>query len=95
MTFGEHERAVGRLAARLAARGVGPGDRVGLFAPNSPEWTATFFAVLEVGAIVVPCNGWWSADEVAHACELTTPDGRGGRRSTRRGACPTDRRCWR
>ena len=73
MTFGEHEHAVGRLVARLVARGIGPGDRVALFASNSPEWTATFFAVLEVGAIVVPCNGWWSADEVAHACELTTP----------------------
>jgi long-chain acyl-CoA synthetase len=73
VTFAEHERAVARLARQLAARGIGVGDRVALFAPNSPEWSATFFAVLEVGAIVVPCNSWWSADEVAHACTMTEP----------------------
>ncbi|MFG1924497.1 class I adenylate-forming enzyme family protein [Cryptosporangium sp. NPDC048952] len=73
MTFGEHERAVHAVAARLREHGVRPGDRVGLYAANSPDWVVTFFAVLEVGAVVVPCNGWWSAAEMRHACDVVTP----------------------
>lgn len=73
VTFADHEAAVRRAAAEMAARGVRAGDRVGIFAPNSPEWPVAFFAALELGAIAVPCNGWWSQPEVAHACTLTRP----------------------
>ncbi|PAK25672.1 hypothetical protein CJD44_14945 [Streptomyces sp. alain-838] len=73
VTFAEHEGAVHRTAAEFVARGVGEGDRVALFAANCPEWPVAFFAALELGAIVVPCNGWWSAPEVAHAVALTRP----------------------
>jgi long-chain acyl-CoA synthetase len=73
VTFGEHEDLVRAIAARLRADGVGHGDRVALFAVNSPEWVATFFAAIALGAIAVPCNGWWSAEEMAHACEMVDP----------------------
>jgi long-chain acyl-CoA synthetase len=73
VTFEEHEALVRATAARLRAQGVGPGDRVALFAANSPEWVATFFAAIALRAIAVPCNGWWSAEEMAHACELVDP----------------------
>ena len=73
LTYGDHEAAVARAAALLASRGVRMGDRVAIFAANSPEWSIAFFAILEVGAVVVPCNGWWSEPEIAHALELTTP----------------------
>ncbi|MGQ0466679.1 MAG: class I adenylate-forming enzyme family protein [Sporichthyaceae bacterium] len=65
--------AVADLAARLTADGVGPGDRVLLLAPNSPEWMVAFWATLATGAVAVPGNGWWSAEEVAHAVELVDP----------------------
>jgi long-chain acyl-CoA synthetase len=73
VTFAEHELIAARIAARLRGEGVGPGDRVGIFAANSPEWVATFFAILEVDAIAVPCNGWWSAEEMAYACAAAQP----------------------
>lgn len=73
VTFGAHEAAVRRVASLLTQRGVGAGDRVGLYAANSPEWSIAFFAALEIGAIVVPINSWWSADELDHACRLTEP----------------------
>ncbi|MBX7430510.1 acyl--CoA ligase [Mycobacterium sp. Y57] len=73
VTFAQHEAAVRRAAAALHQRGVAEGDRVAIFAANSPEWSVAFLAALELGAIVVPCNGWWSADEAAHACALTSP----------------------
>jgi long-chain acyl-CoA synthetase len=73
VTFGEHEELVDAIAGNLHRAGVGPSDRVGLFAANTPEWVAAFFAILRLGAIVVPCNGWWSAEEMAHACQVTMP----------------------
>ncbi|HYB83093.1 MAG TPA: class I adenylate-forming enzyme family protein [Mycobacterium sp.] len=73
VTFGDHQAAVRRAAAELAARGVKQGDRVAIFAANCPEWPIAFFGALELGTIAVPCNGWWSEPEVAHACVLTSP----------------------
>ncbi|MEV8517170.1 class I adenylate-forming enzyme family protein [Dactylosporangium sp. NPDC051484] len=73
ITFAEHERMVATIATRLRSEGVRPGDTVAIFASNSPEWVATFFAVMALGAIVVPCNGWWSAEEMEHAVLAVTP----------------------
>lgn len=38
----------------LAARGIGPGDRVGLLGPNRPEWAVWAFGIWSAGAAVVP-----------------------------------------
>ncbi|MEV6925171.1 class I adenylate-forming enzyme family protein [Dactylosporangium sp. NPDC051485] len=73
LTFDDHARMVDDIAAQLRFAGVRERDRVAIFAANSPEWVATFFATLAVGAVVVPCNGWWSAEEMAHACEVVEP----------------------
>lgn len=47
-------RRVAGLSKALAALGVKAGDRVGLFAPNSPEWHVADFAILGLGAMDVP-----------------------------------------
>lgn len=47
-------RRIAGLSKALATLGVKAGDRVGLFAPNSPEWHIADFAVLGLGAIDVP-----------------------------------------
>jgi long-chain acyl-CoA synthetase len=44
------------LAAALAARGVGPGDRIALFLQNVPQFVIAMLAAWKVGAIVVPVN---------------------------------------
>ncbi|WP_221928756.1 AMP-binding protein [Tepidiphilus olei] len=54
LTYGAFDAEVCRLAAALAALGIGPGDRVALYLPNIPETFAAFFAILKLGAIVVP-----------------------------------------
>ena len=72
-TYAEHERAVQRSAAMLAELGIRRGDRVALFAANGAEWSVVFFAGLRIGAILVPCNGWWSAEEMTHACTTVGP----------------------
>ena len=53
--------------------GVGPGDRVAIVAPNTIEYTLTFWATTALGAITVGLNGWWTGEEIAYAVELTEP----------------------
>ena len=48
----------------LAGRGVGPGDRVLLWGPNSAEWAACLWGVLLRGAVVVPMDAAAAPDFV-------------------------------
>jgi acyl-CoA synthetase (AMP-forming)/AMP-acid ligase II len=52
--------AADRVAAHLAARGLGPGQRMLLLAANSPEWVISLWAGLRLGAVVAPGNCWWN-----------------------------------
>ena len=47
-------RRVAGVARALAGLGIRPGDRVGLFAPNCPEWAIADFAIQGLGAVSVP-----------------------------------------
>src|SRR3984885_8547410 len=47
-------RRVAGLAKALQELGVKPGDRVGLLAPNCPEWHIADFAVQGIGGVNVP-----------------------------------------
>ena len=60
-----HERA-GRLAATLAARGIGRGDRVAVLLRNDIEFLEVSLAVATCGANPVPINTRWQAREIAH-----------------------------
>lgn len=65
-TYRELEDRVTRLAAVLADRGVGHGDRVAVLALNGLEVVETFLATVRLGAIAVPVNFRLVADEVAY-----------------------------
>ena len=73
VTFAAMTAAADRVPRHLAARGLGPGDRLLLLAANSPEWVISLWAGLRLGAVVAPGNRWWSPDEIAHAIQLTAP----------------------
>ncbi len=45
-----------RYAAVLAQEGVGPGDRVALLMPNVPDFPRAYYAILSLGAVVVPVH---------------------------------------
>jgi long-chain acyl-CoA synthetase len=70
--WGESEYSYDRLwrqtqfvAAQLTQRfGVKPGDRVGLWLKNCPEFIPALFGILHTGAAVVPINNFFKADEV-------------------------------
>ncbi len=55
-----------RAAAGLAARGIGPGDRVGLYCPNSVEFAVAYAGIVKAGATVVPINLLINTEEIAY-----------------------------
>src|ERR1035438_10920838 len=61
-TYGEIARLAGRFAALLAQRGIGPGDRVVLWAENGAEWVAAFYGCMLRGVLAVPLDAYGSAD---------------------------------
>lgn len=48
---------------------VEKGERVAIAMRNYPEWIISFMAILSVGAVAVPMNGWWTAEEFAYGLE--------------------------
>ncbi|HUO87462.1 MAG TPA: AMP-binding protein [Thermoanaerobaculia bacterium] len=65
-SYGELFAAAGRVAAELAGRGVGRGDRVALFLGNRPELVVSFLAVLRLGAVALPVNAGYRGRELGH-----------------------------
>ena len=53
-TYGEFARDVNRLACGMRKLGIGRGDVVAIYMPNLPETFAAFFAILKIGAVVMP-----------------------------------------
>lgn len=54
------------LAAGLIARGIQPGDRVGILSENRPEWGMAYFASLYIGAVNVPLDSLLKPTEISH-----------------------------
>ena len=53
-----------RYAAVLGEAGVGPGDRVALLMPNVPDFPRAYYAILSLGAVVVPVHALLVAREI-------------------------------
>jgi fatty-acyl-CoA synthase len=64
-SYAELAADVDRLASGLLASGVAPGDRVGIWAPNCPEWVLLQYASATVGAILVTINPAYRTHELA------------------------------
>ena len=65
-TFAEMEARANRLAHHLAARGVGRGDHVGIYALNRVEWVETLWAVFKIRAIWININYRYVEDELRY-----------------------------
>jgi acyl-CoA synthetase (AMP-forming)/AMP-acid ligase II len=74
LTFADLNAEATRLAHALAGGwGVGKGDRIAIAMRNCPAWIVAYMAALKAGALATLVNGWWQADEMRHALELTEP----------------------
>lgn len=73
LTYAELDDRAGRLAARLAAAGVGHGARIAILSENRLEYLEVFLAAARLGAIVA-CQNWRLAPpELAHCLDLVGP----------------------
>lgn len=65
-SYGELVDASRSVAGYLNGIGIGRGDRVAIWLPNSFEWVASLLAVGSIGAILVPVNARFQRDEAAY-----------------------------
>ena len=70
-TYRELWDEVGLAARGLLARGVRPGDRVGIWAPNRYEWLVIQYATARIGAVLVTINPAYKAAELQYALAKT------------------------
>jgi long-chain acyl-CoA synthetase len=66
ISYAELSKVVDELAAGLAERGVKPGDKVGIYSYNRPEWVATDLAVAKLGAVLIPVYHTLGADAIRY-----------------------------
>ncbi|MBI5016289.1 MAG: AMP-binding protein [Deltaproteobacteria bacterium] len=65
-TYAAFDHEVERYAAALSSLGIGTGDRVALQLPKRVEFLFLHFATLSLGAITLPLNSDYRAEEVAY-----------------------------
>lgn len=73
ITYAALNSRANRIATGLMKLGVGPGDHVGLCAPNSADWIAFYFGVLKTGAVAVTYSALLSPGELALLVEHSKP----------------------
>jgi fatty-acyl-CoA synthase len=65
-TYAELNDDVDVIARGLMALGIERGERVGIWAPNCPEWTIVQYATAKIGAILVNINPAYRTHELAY-----------------------------
>jgi acyl-CoA synthetase (AMP-forming)/AMP-acid ligase II len=71
LSFAALLQRVRETAAGYRARGVGPGHRVVVWAPNSIDWVVAALAVTYAGGTLVPANSRYTGHEVAELVDRT------------------------
>ena len=69
-TFAQILQEGKHIAAALQHEfGIAKGDRVAIAMRNFPEWISAYVGGLYLGAVVVPLNAWWTAEELGYALD--------------------------
>ena len=71
MTWRVFDEKANRMANLLIKRGIGKGDKVAILLMNCLEWLPIYFGILRSGAVVVPLNFRYSADEIKYCLDLS------------------------
>ena len=75
ITWGEFNVQANRFANLLLSIGVKKGDKIAILLMNCIEWLPIYFGILKTGAIAVPLNFRYTADEIKYCCKLAEVDG--------------------
>ncbi len=65
-TYVEFNERVNQLAKGLLFIGIRPGDKVGIWAKNVPDWTTLMFATAKIGAVLVTINTNYKLSELEY-----------------------------
>ncbi len=71
MTWGEFDKKANRFCNLLLSRGIKKGDRVAILLMNSLEWLPVYFGILKAGALAVPLNYRYTAEEIKYCLKLS------------------------
>lgn len=71
MTWKEFDEKANRFANLLLTRGIKKGDKVAILLMNCLEWLPIYFGILKTGALAVPMNYRYTADEIKYCLELS------------------------
>ena len=74
MTWGEFDIKANRFANLLLTRGIKKGDKVAILLMNCLEWLPVYFGILKTGAIAVPLNYRFDAEEIRYCLNLADVD---------------------
>ncbi|MBU8907535.1 fatty acid--CoA ligase family protein [Desertibacillus haloalkaliphilus] len=66
VTYEQFNEQVNRFASSLEELGVQKGDHVALLLGNSPEFLISYYGALRIGAVVIPINPIYTAEEVTY-----------------------------
>ena len=71
LTFAELLERVRLGSAACLAHGIGPGDRVAIWGPNSMDWVIAALSLTGIGAVVVPVNSRFKGEEARYLLDKT------------------------
>ena len=66
MTWSEFDTRANRFANFLLTRGIRKGDKIGILMMNCLDWLPVYFGILKTGALAVPLNFRYTADEIKY-----------------------------
>ncbi len=66
ITWKEFDRRANRFANLLLSRGIKKGDKISILLMNCLEWLPIYFGILKTGALAVPLNYRYTADEIKY-----------------------------
>jgi len=71
MTWREFDQTANRFANLLLSRGIKKGDKVAILLMNCLEWLPIYFGILKTGALAVPLNFRYTAEEIQYCLSLS------------------------
>ena len=74
ITWEEFDRKANRMANFLLTRNIKKGSKVAILLMNGIEWLPIYFGILKSGAMAVPLNFRYTANEIKYCLELADVD---------------------